>query len=240
MTPEKVLDPVALLADARIKRGALDALIAALEGALTAGALGPGIEGASIASAMSVAPMGQPVDLPAGAFLGKSLPDAIKLYLEAKRQRKTAKEIAAALREGGVVSTSDDFDAVVQAALQRMKSTAVLLKFADGWGLSEWSPPSFRTSAKTTATAKRRNRAKVRPAKKPKQALGLEARIEEILISDKTKVFRSKEIAEKLEANAGSVALALGKMASKNKAEKAGGGAYRAFSGNVQEMPLAG
>jgi hypothetical protein len=99
------------------------------------------------------------MDLPAGAFLGKSLPDAIKLYLEAMRQRKTAKEIATALREGGVVSTSDNFESVVQAALQRLKSMGHLLKFADGWGLPEWSPASFRNAAKAATAAK--------PKKKP-------------------------------------------------------------------------
>jgi hypothetical protein len=146
---QEYIDPMAMLADARAKRAALDALIVGLETAIASGALGPAVEGV-ITSGISPVPtqLGKPIDLPAGAFNGKSLLEAIKLYLEAARQRKTKKEIVAALREGGVVSTSDNFEGVVQASLQRLKSLGQLLKFGDGWGLAEWSPASFRSTGK--------------------------------------------------------------------------------------------
>jgi hypothetical protein len=60
---------------------------------------------------------GPPVELPTGAFLGKSIGAAIKLYLGAIRRKQTTKEIAVALKEGGVESTSDNFESVVLASL---------------------------------------------------------------------------------------------------------------------------
>jgi hypothetical protein len=113
--------------------------------------------------------VGQPMDLPSGAFLGKSMPDAIKLYLSAMRQRKNVKDIAAALQNGGMVSTSDNFESVVQASLQRLKSIGQLLKFADGWGLSEWSPPGFRAST-VEKGAKPKRKAKKKSKRSPKAA----------------------------------------------------------------------
>ena len=153
----------AILADMKVKRSALDTSIAGLEAALASGALGQATEGDGI-SVSSAAPLGQPMDLPSGAFLGKSMPDAIKLYLSAVRQRKTAKDIAIALKAGGMVSTSDDFESVVQASVQRLKSMGQLLKFADGWGLTEWSPPGFRPSADRSPKPKKK--AKKKKAKK--------------------------------------------------------------------------
>ncbi len=89
--------------------------------------------------------IGQPIDLPDGAFLGKSVPACIKLYLSASRKKKTSKEITAALRDGGVESTSGSFDNVVTTALNRLRTAGEVLKFKDGWGLSEWYPANMRT-----------------------------------------------------------------------------------------------
>ena len=174
----------AILADMKVKRSALDTSIAGLEAALASGALGQAAEGEGSTSGSSTVtgiPLGQPMDLPSGAFLGKSMPDAIKLYLSAVRQRKTARDIATALKAGGMVSTSDDFESVVQASVQRLKSMGHLLKFADGWGLTEWSPPGFRPSAdripKTKKKAKKK-KAKTKataPTEQPKPTAARQA-----------------------------------------------------------------
>ena len=165
MTPEK-LDYAAILNDMRAKRAALDASISALE--TTLNMFGQGSEG--LAAGGAIAPSGvsgTPMDLPTGAFLGKSIPDAILLYLAAMRQRKTVKDIAAGLKEGGIVSTSSKFEGVVQARLQAMKAAGKVLKFSDGWGLSEWYPAGFRPSTdKVTPQAKKaKRRKKVTPVK---------------------------------------------------------------------------
>ena len=93
--------------------------------------------------------MGQPIDLPEGAFLGKSVPACIKLYLSAARKKKTIKEIALALKEGGVESTSDSFENVVTGAINRLKISGEVLRFKDGWGLPEWYPAHIRSAAPT-------------------------------------------------------------------------------------------
>ncbi len=256
MTPEKI-DYVAMLNDMRAKRAALDASIVALEAALASGTLGQAVEGLGVESATSGS-LGRPIDLPAGAFNGKSLPDAVKLYLEAMRQRKTKKEIVNALREGGVVSTSDNFESVVQAALQRMKGLGVLLKFADGWGLSEWYPAGFRSANKTPAkAAKRQTKGKRKAKSKPKASTERRAaepkaegpdvsaygsqkpalRIETFLNSSPGNEFASDFIAREVAISNVKVAeMLLGKLVKKGLIEKTASGAYRS---RLREMPKA-
>ena len=67
----------------------------------------------------------------------------ISLRLERKR---LTKEIAAALREGGVESTAGNFESIVTTALNRLRAAGEVLKFKDGWGLSEWYPANMRAS----------------------------------------------------------------------------------------------
>src|SRR5580698_4809299 len=82
---------------------------------------GAAVEGIELPSvSLSNGDLGQPMDLPDGAFFGKSIPACVKLYMSAAKKKKTIKEIAAALREGGVESTSDNFESVVTGALNRL------------------------------------------------------------------------------------------------------------------------
>jgi hypothetical protein len=253
MTPEKI-DYVAILNDMKAKRTALDASIVAFEAALASGTLGQAVEGGTSVGSFGLGSPGTPMDLPSGAFNGKTLPEGIKLYLSAVRQRKSTKDITKGIREGGMVSTSKKFESVVQATLQKLKSQGHVLKFSDGWGLSEWSPPSFRAAANkkaaNAATKRPKGKQKGKPGK-PKAAAkvakaakqpsehkpdagpskpGLEQRIEALLLSNKNKVFTVAEIADALGIKAQGLPLALGRMAKKNQAEKSGGG-YRAFGG---------
>lgn len=170
MTPEKI-DYMAILNDMKAKRATLDASIVAFEAALASGMLGQGVEG--ISSGLGVTNANTtPIDLPKGAFLGKNMGEAITMYLTAMRQRKTVKDIAAGLLEGGLVSTSPKFEGVVQAKLQKMKADGQVLKFSDGWGLAEWSPASFRSTGKNPGKpvkaakpARKKGKPKAKPAK---------------------------------------------------------------------------
>jgi hypothetical protein len=85
-----------------------------------------------------------PVELPTGAFLNMSIPDAIKLYLSAVKKKQTAREIAAALKEGGMESTAANWETTVTGALHRLKSAGAVLRFKDGWGLADHYPDSLR------------------------------------------------------------------------------------------------
>jgi hypothetical protein len=256
MAQEKI-DPNAMLLDAKAKRAALDALIAGLEAAIASGALGPAIEGTAAASGIStgIPPLGKPMDLPAGAFLGKSLPEAIRLYLEAQRQRKTMKEIAVALREGGVVSTSDDFESVVQAALQRIKSAGHVLKFPDGWGLAEWYPASFRASSEKAASVPKKKSKPKTKAKKSAERVGRSGASKKPPVEPDEKLKNSqspveahfsahpgdeltvRQLADATGIPAKTIALVCGNLAGRQKLEKTGEGKFRLAK--VQSMPKA-
>jgi len=140
-------DYARLVSDIDTKMAALQALRDAAVRASAAGALGEAVEGMATSTGAAIAENGQPIDLPEGAFNGKSLPACVELYLSAAKRKKTIKEIATALKEGGVESTSDNFDNVVTGALFRLKTAGKVLRFKDGWGLPEWYPANIRAAS---------------------------------------------------------------------------------------------
>jgi hypothetical protein len=141
MATEK-FDYARLLNDIEAKIAALQALRGSVQAATAVGALGEAVEGLSpIGTGM---PLGMPTDLPEGAFNGKSIPTCVELYLSAVKKKKTNKEIAAALREGGVESKASNFETVVTGALFGLKRAGKVLRFKDGWGLTEWYPAHLR------------------------------------------------------------------------------------------------
>ena len=108
--------------------------------------------------------------LPRGAFLGKTATDAIKLYLSAIRRKQTNKEIAQALRDGGLESAGD-FGNFITSALFRLKQEGAVLRFDDGWGLSEWYNEAFRAKLGGGGTngKKPQKRGKGKPKKPAKK-----------------------------------------------------------------------
>jgi hypothetical protein len=158
-------DYARLVSDIDAKIAALQALRASVQAAGAVGALGEANEGMAMSAASAPnADAGQPFDLPEGAFHGKSLPACIELYLSAAKRKKTIKEIAVALREGGIESTSDNFENVINGALFRLKKAGKVLRFKDGWGLPAWYPANIREAA-TSGAGKRQS-----PKKKAKKA----------------------------------------------------------------------
>lgn len=157
------------LADMEAKYAALGNAIASVRAALNIGALGGLGATTEGASAGPSGPGSPGTVLPRGAFLGKTISEAIKLYLNAIRARKNNKEIAQALKEGGAVSTGN-FEKRVTGTLFQLKSRGEVLRFEDGWGLAEWYPESFRTRIveKTASEEKKRKRPTPRKAKAQK------------------------------------------------------------------------
>lgn len=138
-------DPFLATVDAKI--AALQALRSSYLAAISAGALGASVDVGAFATAPGAGtPLlgGQPIELPRGALLGKSLPAAIKLYLSAVKRKQTLKEIAAALRDGGVETTSSNFETPISSAINRLKASGEVLRFSDGWALAEFYPESLR------------------------------------------------------------------------------------------------
>jgi hypothetical protein len=139
----------------------LQALAESYKAARAGGALGgqPGDEAPALFSFNGVTqPQTAGFDLPTGAFLGKTMPAAIKLFLAATRKKQPPKEVAAALKEGGFESTSQNFERTVTTTMHRMKEQGELLQFKDGWGLAEHYPESLRTRLAQSKDGKARKK----------------------------------------------------------------------------------
>lgn len=151
----------------------LDAKIAALQtlrasyvAAVTVGAFGQPGDGSSFTMPMANAvPAGVPMELPRGALMGKSLPAAIRLYLSAVKQKQTIREIATALKEGGVESTAKNFETPVSSAINRLKVSGEVLRFKDGWALAEFYPETLRAKLGAASEPKPRKKAGRKAAK---------------------------------------------------------------------------
>src|ERR1700674_4730264 len=99
-------NPLFAYVEARI--AAWQAVLVSLKSALALDPGGQMPEGIDLPSASAAQKGAHPMDLREGAFYGKSVPACIELYLSsAPMKKKTNKEIAAALREGGVESNAN-------------------------------------------------------------------------------------------------------------------------------------
>jgi hypothetical protein len=254
-TENKAIDYQAMIADLRAKRAAIDSAITSLIAA--SGAMIPNGDTATSNSGYSLQSSmdSQSIELPRGAFLGKSLPAAVKLYLSAVKQKQSIKEIAAALREGGVESTSDNFEGVITGCLNRMKANGEILRFNDGWALAEFYPENLRNRLSQHGAPKRKtSKKKVKKAKKtpaspkpvshttdrPAIVEGLEHRLEAYLQGRLGEWVSLKEVVEAhQDVKPTVIALTLGRMTKKNGWEKSPEGKFRIGQSNVQQMSMA-
>jgi len=146
------IDYAAILADLEGKRNALDATIQTLRMALAVGTLG---QTGDVVLGPAPPPFGSSSfgnEVPAGAFLGKSIPDAARLYLEIVKKKQTSKEIAEALSKGGMESNARNFPQMVHSVLDRARkanNSGIVKLDRSHWGLTEWYPASLRASAGT-------------------------------------------------------------------------------------------
>jgi hypothetical protein len=232
----------AFIADIEAKIAALQAILLSLKSASALGALGAAIDGIDLPSGVSPSTTGDtPIDLPEGAFNGKSLPACVKLYLSAAKRKKTLKEIAAALRDGGVESTSDDFENVVNGALFRLKNAGEVLRFKDGFGLPEWYPANIRASApangtkRTTKKKAKRNPRKSAINKPEPTALDTKTvpakgttneRVLELLRTKPEREYSLREIATHLGMGEQGARLNLGKMLKTGRVRMTAPGTY--------------
>lgn len=248
---ENVMDYQTMLADMEAKKAILEQAIASVRAAIAAGLgvsgdvqIQPGTGSMIMNAGVGLGSSG---DIPKGAFRGKSIPESITLYLAAVRKRCPTNEIIQGLKKGGIVSTSKTFDIVVGNTLRRLKSEGKLLLFDDGWGLPEWVPEGLRSrvdqqvKAQTKSKKKKPSKAKDKKELSSKPSVvvpinkGLEQRIEAVLKANGGKSLSPAEVAKTLEVGVKGVALALGRMAAKDKAEKCGDSTYRATRDKVQK-----
>lgn len=165
---ENIADYTAILADMEAKKAVLEQAITSLKVAIAAGALGVTAgEALTLQSSavVSLVPGSGSSDIPKGAFLGKSVPEAVLLYFATVRKKCTGSEIEQGLKKGGIESTSKNFEVIVNNTLYRLKAQGKVLRFDDGWGLAEWYPEGFRSRIDQNSKAKGKKRG---PKKKVK------------------------------------------------------------------------
>lgn len=238
----------AFIADIEKKIAALQAVLVSLKSASAIGALSAAVEGGELSmGSFSVGNSGQPIDLPEGAYNGKSIPQCVKLYLSAAKRKKTVQEIAAALHDGGVESTSPNFEGVVYGALFRLKASGEVLRFKDGWGLPEWYPANIRASApaasKRTKAKKKSKKSKPPSKEATQQAEHKSGKVEEIakpeerteprilgFLKTNHREASAKEIADALGLKIQTTHLVLGKLVHQKKLEKLESGNFKVAS----------
>jgi hypothetical protein len=239
MAQDNTLDPGMILAALEAKIAALQALVASWKAAAAIGALGPigelpAGEGKSFG-------IGDIVDLPQGAFRNMSVPEAVKLYLSASKTKQTIKGIAVALKEGGLESTSDNFEGVVTGSLHRLKDRGEVLKFKDGWALAEHYPEALRQRLSQTTEKKKPGKRKGPKGKKaptitPKssqeaaatQVKGTQDSILSLLKSKPAVEFSANDVANQLKMRIQTAHFLLGKLVYHKQAEKTAAGTFKA------------
>jgi hypothetical protein len=224
-------NPLFAYAEARI--AAWQAVLASLKTALALDPGGQSAEGLDLASVASSqnSDLGQPLDLPEGAFYGKSIPACVELYLSAAKKKKTNKEIAAGLREGGVESNASNFENVVTGALFGLKKAGKVLRFKDGWGLSEWYPAHIRTvtpSAPKRAKkkAKKGARKDAAPTDNSAPKGKVNERIIQLLQAKPEREYSLEAIAEHLGMGVRGARLSLGKLLKEGRVKMSAPGMY--------------
>jgi hypothetical protein len=238
MTPEKpTIDYAAILADLEAKKAAIESLIASFKTAAASGALvmGETPVGAGMPYSATTQAISSIQDIPNGAFHGKSITEASKIYLGMIKKKQTTREIAEALLRGGMETTSDRFQTNVHGILLRAgKEKHEIVRIGNAWGLAEWYPASMRSSQPKNGQigpkGKRGRPKTIRPEDAYGKVLagatpvsleteGLEARILAVLTREQMKPFSAEEIAEKVNATSRGVHLNLGRMKKAGKIE---------------------
>jgi len=238
------LDYGPVIADLESKKRFLEQTIAALK-AVSAGALTVNVGSDLNALADSASGAIYNGDIPAGAFLGKSIPDAAKLYLSIVKRKQTSKEIAEALLKYGIETRSKNFNIQVHTLLDRARHRLGIVKL-DGsyWGLAEWYPASLRSAVVPAAakkSKKHRGSKRHRGAKPENAAAGIPASgtaktsgggvQEKVVLLLKSKPgteFSGTEVAASVGLKPQVANLLLGKLVAANIAEKTASGKFRA------------
>ncbi|HTV59275.1 MAG TPA: hypothetical protein VMJ93_10420 [Verrucomicrobiae bacterium] len=165
--PRGPVDWGLVIAELEAKRDLLDKAIASFRAIQASGVLFGSAEDAIPPMADSVAVSLHGGEVPVGAFLGKSIPEAAKLALQIIKRKATSREIAEALKKGGVETTSKNFFSIVHSILMRSaKSGAGIVKLdRSHWGLAEWYPRGVASGASSRSNGKKRQK----PGPKPKE-----------------------------------------------------------------------
>jgi hypothetical protein len=230
------VDYMVIIADLEAKRAALDAAIAAFRTALSLGALGQLGDASGVVTNTVVPFSGSGGDVPVGAFLGKSIPEAAKVCLQIVKRKLTSRDIAEYLKKGGIETTAKNFPSLVHSILIRASraGSGIVKLDRSFWALAEWYPSTMRTSGLSEKRSYKRisgRRRKSEPSAEPKQkkqSSGAVSRITEALRSKPDVEFSAEDIAEPASVAVPVARLMLGRLVAQKVAEKTSGGKYKA------------
>lgn len=221
------MDLGAVIATLEAKRAALDTAIASLRALVSSGVSTADGTLVNTTAPFSVSGGGE---VPDGAFHGKSMPAAIRLYLEMVRTKKTAREISDGLKKGGLESTSKFFDKIVYSTLDRLRKAGEVVKIGNAWGLPAWFPALMRAGAAAKSAKPRRGRPRKNESKgevamstgpKPKE------RIVQVLGNQPGMELSLQELAEHLRMEPRAVNMTLVNLVKEKTVQKTLAGKYR-------------
>jgi hypothetical protein len=224
---KKTLDYGVFLADLEAKKAILERAIASVRAVMNGGALAISA-GDSMSMADGLAGSLMPGEVPRGAFLGKSIPEAAKLYLAIVKSKQTSRDIAEALLKGGIESRSKSFNTQVHSILDRAsKSGSGIVKLDRSyWGLSDWYPANLRIGSPPEKRGG--TRSKRRKSKQVSNQIGGVGPQERILQFLSGKGFVSpKDVSYHTGMKLQTAHLLLAKLAAKKKLEKSPDGHYK-------------
>ena len=235
----KTLDYGAFLRDLETKRAVLDQAIASIRAVLTGG---EGTEGMSFVKlAGDIAnPTMHNGDVPIGAFLGRSIPEAAKLCLQIVKRKLTSREIAEFLKKGGIESTSKNFPTQVHSILTRASksSDSPIVKLDRSyWGLAEWYPSGMRTVGTPEKRSNKRRRGRPRKSaeaipKLQESGPGAVTRISQFIRSKPGTEFSAEDITAPANVSLRVARLMLGKLVASKQVERTHAGKFRASAVN--------
>jgi hypothetical protein len=168
----QTLDYTAILHDLEAKKSTIEAAIASIRSLLL-----QGIAGRDDQSLKGIAP----------SLAGQSIPEAAKAYLKMVGKPQSSREIAKALRDGGIQSTSSDFEATVHAGLIRaskLPNSPIVNLGGRQWGLRNGDAATMTSPAKQTQKGREKQKVVVRSSDLVLQflrsRLGVEQSIQEV------------------------------------------------------------
>lgn len=237
------LDYSAILADLEAKKAAIEATIGSVRAALALGALaGIGQIGDVATASGASSPMSlHNGEIPNGAFLGKSIPEAAKLYLEILKQKQSTRQISEALVRGGMETTSKNFTSIVHAVINRARKApnSDFVRIGSNWGLSSWykglpvtgTPSKGRTKKKAKKAKPKqqsKSEAEVTPVVSPPAPSwtpppaqpGIEQRVIEHMKGSPNAEFSVENLEQALGIKRQTLNMMLGRFVTKNKIEK--------------------
>lgn len=239
---EKKLDYAAFLADMETKRAMLDQAIASLKAVMAAGALTVNVSGdlGGLADGVPLVALHNG-DIPAGAFLGKSIPEAAKLYLSIVKRKQTSREIAEALKKYGIETTSKNFNGLVHSILDRARKlgSGIVKLDRSYWGLAEWYPVGLRTVSGASVEKRPGKRRRGRPPKNQSKTNATNAqpegpkpkeRVLQVLRNQPGMELSVQELAEHLRMQKRAVNMVLISLVRQRILQKTAGGKYRAVT----------